>query len=247
MMTRWLVCGLAAAALIGAAPKQETPATGIPEAGAAQPAPAAQTPVALPKAEAPKAAQPPEMDVTVDSPTQVIQKYTEELRVIVDPEGSKDKGKRDAAKERRVADKVRQFFDFEGLARMALGRHWSRATGAQRREYKDLFVSLVEDSYLRRSRDIVGKYQIVYGREEVKKNQAKVHSRVVRNDADVEIVYQLHRNPKNWMIYNIVLDGVDLIKNYQSQFNSIIMKSGFDSLLSRLRKKKEEVGTEVNL
>jgi phospholipid transport system substrate-binding protein len=155
--------------------------------------------------------------------------------------------KKDPAKERAIADKVRRFFDFDGLARMALGRHWNTATAAQRKEYKEVFATLVEDSYLKRSRDLVGKYDIVFGREEVKANRAKVISRVIRSDADVEIVYELHRKPKNWMIYNIVLDGVDLIRNYQTQFNSIILKSGWDSLISRLRKKKDEINADVTL
>ncbi len=260
MNVRWVLCWAAATMWVGAAAGGEIPKVEKPFVEAAvRPAPSsaqspkaenpgsAPGPVQSPKTESPKAAQPPEMNISVDSPTQVIQKYTEELRSIVEPEKSQEKGKKDQTREKEISDKVRQFFDFESLARLAMGRHWSRITEAQRKEYQTLFVSLIEDSYLRKSKDIVGKYQIVYGREEVQGNHAKVSSRVVRNDADVEIVYELHRNPKNWMIFNIVLDGVDLIRNYQTQFNSIIMKSGFDSLLSRLRKKKEEIGTEVNL
>ena len=128
---------------------------------------------------------------------------------------------------------------------MSLGEHWGKATRAQRDEYMDLFVTLIEDSYLRRTRDIVGDYKIVYGREDVRGSRSKVFSKVVRNDADVDITYDLHRNPSNWMIYDIDLDGVDLIKNYQTQFNRIIAQSGFNGLLEKLRKKREEIQKEV--
>ena len=104
---------------------------------------------------------------------------------------------------------------------------------------------MIEDSYIRRSRDIVGEYKVVYGREEINGKRSKVFSRVLREDADVEILYELHRSSKDWMIFNIVLDGVDLIRNYQSQFNRIIAKSSFRELLEKMRKKRDEIEKEV--
>lgn len=186
----------------------------------------------------------PEVEVRLDSPTQVIQKYTEELRAIIEPEKEKTK-KVDVKKEAKIAEKVRQFFDFYGLARMSLGHHWGKITEKQREEFSTLFVSLIEESYLRRSRDLVGNYEINYGREEVKGGGAKVYVSVAQEDADVDIVYELHRNPKNWMIFNIVFDGVDLVKNYQTQFNHIIGKEGFSGLLKKLRKKRKNAEKEV--
>jgi phospholipid transport system substrate-binding protein len=246
MTTRILPFAAILAVALGCAPK-------APPASASKttptPAPVSKTtPAPVAPANPPTAAptatpSPAEPAYDLESPTQVIQKYTEELRSIVDP--AREKGKTDTVRERRIADKVRQFFDFEGLARMALGRHWNRITPAQRTEYRELFVSLVEDSYLRKSRDLVGEYKIVYGREEVKGNRAKVVSRVARSDADVEISYELHRNPKNWMIFNIILDDVDLIGNYQTQFNRIIEQRGIEDLLGRMRKKLDETEKEA--
>ncbi len=191
-----------------------------------------------------KETQPPEVEVSFDSPTQVIQKYTEELRDIIEPEKEKPK-KVDLKKEAKIAEKVRQFFDFYGLARMSLGHHWGKLTKKERDEFSDLFVSLIEDSYLRRSRDLVGNYEIKYGKEEVKGQRAKVFVSVMQEDADVDIVYELHRNPKSWMIFNIVFDGVDLIRNYQTQFNHIIGKETFAGLLKKLRKKKKKAKEEI--
>lgn len=177
-----------------------------------------------------------------DSPTRVIQKYTDELRSLLDLNDRKKKGVKNLEREQKIAEKVRQFFDFPGLAKLSLGRHWMKVTKDQQKEFQDLFINLVEDSYIRRSRDLMGNYNISYGDEKIQKNHAKVVCRVARDDADIDIVYELHRNPKNWMIFNIILDNVDLIKNYQSQFNRIIGKSGFNELLKLMRKK---LGTTV--
>ncbi len=182
-----------------------------------------------------------------NSPTEVIQRYTEELRGIVEPGKRKEKGSRDVKQEEKIAQKVREFFDFDGLARMSLGKHWYKITPKQQKEFSTVFIDLVETSYLRRSRNIIGDYNIVYGKEEIKKDQSKVKCSVIRNDANVDITYELHRNPKNWMIFNIILDDVDLVKNYQSQFNRIIQVAGFKGLMKRMRQKQQEGATEPTL
>ena len=177
-----------------------------------------------------------------DTPTEIIKKYTEELKSLVKPNEAKTDRNREGEKE--IAEKVRQFFDFPGLARMSLGSHWRTISSRQKKEFSSLFITLIEDSYLRRSRDIVGDYDVTYKKEEVNGKRSKVFSQVARDDADVEILYELHRNPKNWMIYNIVLDGVDLIRNYQSQFNRIISQGSFEDLLKKMRKKRVEIDKE---
>ena len=182
----------------------------------------------------------------IDSPVKVIQKYTEELKEMAGTRAQTEKGKRDTSKEAKIAEKVRSFFDFETLAKLSLGRHWSRISKEQQEEFTRLFVDLVEDSYLRRSRDLVGAYNLTYGKEVVQNGKAKVTCKVARDDADVTITYELHRNPENWMIYNIILDDVDLVRNYQTQFNRIIEKASFNGLLRRMRKKMRQQDTAVD-
>jgi phospholipid transport system substrate-binding protein len=41
-------------------------------------------------------------------------------------------------------------------------------------------------------------------------------------------------------VYDVLLDGVSLVSNYRSQFNSIIRTSSFADLLAKLRSKEIE-------
>src|SRR6266850_1585275 len=45
-------------------------------------------------------------------------------------------------------------------------------------------------------------------------------------------------NGTRWVVYDVVLDGVSLVSNYRSQFNSIIRTSSFADLLTKLRNKE---------
>jgi phospholipid transport system substrate-binding protein len=176
-------------------------------------------------------------------PTEIIQRYTEELRKMIGIEERKSKVARDEKKEQEITAKVREFFDFQGLAELSLGKYWKKITQAQRDEFSNLFINLVEESYIRRSRDLVGNYKLTFNNERITGDKAKVTCRVARADADIDIVYELHRKDGKWMIFNIVLDNVDLILNYQSQFNSIIKKKGFKALIKLMKKKLDDEDT----
>jgi phospholipid transport system substrate-binding protein len=210
----------------------------------AVPAPAAvATPSPTVTAPAVVVAAPQVQGDEADSPLRVIERYTAELREMVGLNERKQKGIKEEEKEKRVQGKVREFFDFPTLARLSLGPRWKRITPAQQKEYSQLFVELVENSYIRRSRDLVGNYELTFTGEKIAGENSKVTCRVARNDADIDILYELHRKDGKWMIFNIVLDNVDLVQNYQSQFHQIITKRGWNALI-RLMQKKLDGGEE---
>lgn len=197
---------------------------------AATPVPVIPTAVPTPKKEV----------VDPNSPLNTIKRYTEELREMVGLHERKQKGLRDEEKEKQVQAKVREFFDFPTLARLSLGRNWKRVSVSERKKFSRLFIELVEDSYIRRSRDLLGDYDVTFTGEKVAGGRSKVSCRVAREDADIEFLYELHRKSGKWMIFNISLDDVDLIRNYQSQFNQIIKKRGWNELIKLMQKKLDD-------
>jgi phospholipid transport system substrate-binding protein len=38
-----------------------------------------------------------------------------------------------------------------------------------------------------------------------------------------------------WRIYDVVIEGISLVNNYRSQFNSILQKSSFADMMEKLR------------
>ena len=57
------------------------------------------------------------------------------------------------------------------------------------------------------------------------------------DDVEVRVEYRLHRplDKKGWLVYDIIIDDVSLVRNYRSQFQKIIQKRGIKGLLERLR------------
>ena len=47
--------------------------------------------------------------------------------------------------------------------------------------------------------------------------------------------YRLINKAGRWYAYDIIADGVSLVKNYRSQFDKIIRSDSYDELVKRLR------------
>ena len=177
---------------------------------------------------------------TADSPTDVIKKYEQDVKEVVTKYRGKDDPQSQKNKNEEILVKVRQFFDIGELAMLSLGPIWDRITVKEREEYRSVFSTLVEKSYVSKSDKLVGDYEVKYIGEEIKGEKATVKSDVIKKDANVDLTYYMHRKSERWMIYNIVADTTNLVKNYNSSFNGIVAKEGFGGLMKRMKSKLAE-------
>jgi phospholipid transport system substrate-binding protein len=136
-------------------------------------------------------------------------------------------------------DRLRQIilprFDFTEMARRSLGNHWAGLQGKEK-EFVAAFVQFAEGSYM----NALGSYRgekMTYGREQVDKNLAEVDTRVVNSSGETPIIYKLHLIGDQWKVYDVVIDNISLVSNYQSQFGRILKTSSMDELMRRLREK----------
>jgi phospholipid transport system substrate-binding protein len=136
-------------------------------------------------------------------------------------------------------DRLRQIilprFDISEMARRSLGYHWAGLQGKEK-EFVAAFVQFAEGSYM----NALGSYRgekMTYGREQVDKNLAEVDTRVVNSSGETPIIYKLHLIGDQWKVYDVVIDNISLVSNYQSQFGRILKTSSMDELMRRLREK----------
>ena len=126
-------------------------------------------------------------------------------------------------------------FDVGDIARRALGQHWKGLGSREREEFVALFRAALTHSFA----TIVERYtadHVASVEEEVAGTFARVRSRITPNQGpEIKIEYRLSRGGSRWTVYDIVLDGVSLVSNYRSQFNSIIATSSVAQLLERMR------------
>jgi phospholipid transport system substrate-binding protein len=172
---------------------------------------------------------------------------TEQLRGAIDRvlEVLDDPALKDAARAadrhrtvRRIADEM---FDFEETARRAMAQHWRSLTPAQQREFVDVFSDLLERAYISKIELYSGE-KIQYPGERVEGDVATVSTRIItKNGTEVPIDYRMLKRGDRWRVYDVSIEGVSLVANYRTQFNSVIRTSSYDELLRKIRSRVEEM------
>ncbi|MGD8295621.1 MAG: ABC transporter substrate-binding protein [Desulfobacterales bacterium] len=137
-----------------------------------------------------------------------------------------------------IGNIIGEVFDFTELSKRTLGREWKKMKPEQQKEFAELFKELLQGVYADRLLAYTDQ-KIEFGKEiELKKGRAEVQSNIVLSDGTkVPIFYRLTDKSGDWKTYDLIIEGVSLVKNYRSQFREIIAKESPDKLLEILRDK----------
>lgn len=128
-------------------------------------------------------------------------------------------------------------FDFELMAKRVLGKHWRDANPKQREEFVEAFKGVLVRTYANRLTEYTD-YKIHYLKTpaETDPGRALVRSEVaLPGQMPVQIDYRLLLRGENWKVYDVAIEGVSLVTNYRSSFNTEITQGGLDQLISRLQ------------
>ncbi len=147
--------------------------------------------------------------------------------------------------DRRSADVKRviaQSFNFGEMARRSLGREWDRLGPGQRKEFTEVLQDLFQDSYGKLVLNFLKRETIRYGAETVNGSGALVKTVIERLAREqIPVDYQLLQAAGRWDMVDVVIDGVSIVENYRSQFNKIIRTTSYDTLLRKMKIKREEI------
>jgi phospholipid transport system substrate-binding protein len=165
------------------------------------------------------------------------------ISVVSDPQYKNDRTTRRSKMKGLIFPK----FNFLEMGKRSLGKKsWRKRTPEERKAFIDVFGKLLENSYANKLENFSDE-KINYLDEIVKGKYAMVKTEVVRKNDSVNIDYKLIEGPREWLIYDITVEGVSLIKNYRSQFGKVIHNDSFDTLMDKLnaKVKKLEAGNKV--
>ena len=140
------------------------------------------------------------------------------------------------ARRRRITDLIQRRFDFRAMSQRALSTNWRKASETQRRQFVDKFSRLVLATYMGRIEAYTDE-RVKFVGERVKGNKAEVSTLVVSDNTEIPIRYKMRRKGDNWLVYDVVIEEVSLIRNYRSSYRDIVKKEGIAGLLARMDEK----------
>lgn len=172
-------------------------------------------------------------DLTTESPIEVVRAtVTEVFRILEDPK-LKDPAKL-MPRRRMLEDVIATRFDYAEMSKRALAAYWTPLTNEQRAEFVSLFKIFLSDRYAEKIEGYSGE-QVEYLSERLEGQYAEVRTTLVSSKVEIPMDYRLINKAGRWYAYDIIADGVSLVKNYRSQFVKIIRSDSYEELVRRLR------------
>jgi phospholipid transport system substrate-binding protein len=157
------------------------------------------------------------------------------LDVLRDPKLKGEAGKK--VKEQRIQAAAEKLFDFVELSKRTLGLNWNKFTPEQRKEFVELFKTILKDAYVEKITAYTNE-QVDFTKEiSLSDNTMEVQSVVVAKSGGIPIYYRVIKKENDWKVFDVVIEGVSLINNYRTQFREILGNNPPEKLLETLRKK----------
>lgn len=135
-----------------------------------------------------------------------------------------------------IEEIIRQRVDYEEMAKRTLGTQWSSLSHHDQREFIDLFVQLLRDTFAGRITERSDE-QVLYLSEHREDGFAEVKTQLKGRKVDTPIDFRLIYRSGDWRVYDVVIDGASIVSNYRSQFTSIIRDVTYGGLVSKMRQK----------
>jgi len=172
-------------------------------------------------------------------PTEKIRQTTDKIIAIVSDPALKSPEKK-AERKRLIRLVVDERFNWEEMSRRTLARHWRKRSETEKKEFIDLFGKLLERTYLDKVEGYSGE-KVYYENEMIDGKYGIVQVKIVtKKETEIAVMYRVKKKKDEWYVYDISVEGVSLINNYRTQFNSILVRSSFKKLMDKLNAKVGE-------
>jgi phospholipid transport system substrate-binding protein len=142
-------------------------------------------------------------------------------------------------KRSKIEDIVYAHVDFETLSRLVLARNWKRFDERQYADFKNEFKRHLSVTYGNNISEYKNESVAILGDRPEARGDSTVHTKIVRASGgqDILVDYRLRKRESEWKIIDVIVEGVSMVANFRSQFQSILSSGGPDRLLKLLREK----------
>ena len=136
----------------------------------------------------------------------------------------------------KIMSLIKRGFDFREMSKRVLGKKWRKIDDQEKDRFTSLMTKLLENVYIGKLESYSGE-QIEFAGETVKGERAQVTVVVENGEVKIPIHYIMRKTSSSWMVYDINIEGVSLVRNYQEQFKSILRKDDYEGLVKVIEDK----------
>ncbi|MDJ0943924.1 MAG: ABC transporter substrate-binding protein [Kiloniellales bacterium] len=145
----------------------------------------------------------------------------------------------------RLAPVLSETFNFPVMARVSVGRHWSKLSAEQRDRLVDAFSRMSIATFAARFDGYSGEKMEVLGEEEGLRQSVLVRNQLVKADGEIiPLHYLMRKFEAGWRAVDVHLDAkFSEVATKRAEYTSVISREGFDALITSLERKIAELAS----
>lgn len=170
-----------------------------------------------------------------DSPMVVLQTTIDKAIALLKDPAYADPSKKTERREKLVTT-IKGVFDAEELSRRALGQNWNNFSAEQRQRFTDAFSKLLQNTYLDKIESYTDEKITYLGEEPLGNGKVEVKTTIAHQGKEIPLTYRMIDNG-SWKVYDVVIEGISMVRNYRQQFADMLMRESPDVLIDKIAKK----------
>ena len=172
------------------------------------------------------------------SPEASVKTLLNEIKQIVEGNGLSDVKK---AANKKHSDVAVSILEIQEISQKALGKYWKKQSAEQKDQFQKLLGDLFVHVAFPSSAKFFASLDLMYGKSQSKKGMTVIPITVIHEkEGEVDISFKMKQFAKDWLVVDVILDGVSMRNNLRSQFYKILKKNDFNELIRRMKKKLKE-------
>lgn len=177
--------------------------------------------------------------VHAGTPLETIQRSVNNLLATLrDPSLQGEAGKN--AKRKKIEFIADSIFDYIELSKLTLSRNWNKLVPNQQKEFVKLYRAVLEKAYVDKILSYKNEKVLFKKESKLSEKKVEVQSEIVTQSKTIPIHYRMLLKNNEWKVYDVIIEGISLVKNYRTQFKSILSKKPPEGLLEIMRKKADQ-------
>ncbi len=142
-------------------------------------------------------------------------------------------------KAKRIFPLFDKIFDYKLMTKLSLGKaNWVKMSPEQREEFTTEFIKYLKNSYIEKISLYTDEKLNIIGLKELNKKRVLLLTQLIGSKDTYDITYKFYKTKNNnWLIYDVDIIGISLIKIYRVQFNNILEKESYETLLAKIKTK----------
>ena len=184
-----------------------------------------------------------ELQAANKGPTADLQPILQDLTTVLGDASLKGDEHRTKRRE-KIMSIISLGFDFREMAKRVLGKTWQDINDKERDNFTRLMTKLLENVYIGKLESYSGQ-TLEFTGETIKEDRGQVSVLLDNAGVKIPIHYIMKNTETRWMVYDINIEGVSLVRNYQEQFKAILRKDNYEGLVKVLEEKISTFSTEL--